>query len=858
MDWHGLSEKEILSKLDSNIEKGLSSKEAANRLKKYGKNKIESEKKKTKIQMFLDQFKSLLVIILIIAAVISIAIGHLLDGVVIGVIIVINAAIGFVQEYKAENIIEKLKKSLQYEVIVLRDGKRIRIKPENLVPGDVVVLNEGDKILADYRIIEKNNLQVNEAVLTGESFPVSKSSLKISKNVELADRKNMLFAGTSIVLGNCKAIVVETGKNTEFGKIAELVKSTQDDKMPLEEKLDSFSKKLSVAIIGLIAIAFFIGLASGIEIFEMFLTSVSLAVATIPEGLPAIIVITLAVAIKRMYESKTLIRKLPAAETLGRATVICTDKTGTLTEEGLTVDEIYAGKNYHVEEMKKLNEKIKSVLEIGLLCNNARDETDDILGDPTEVALIKVAKKFEILKKEVLDGRQRLREFPFTSERKMMSIIREVGRKKISYVKGAPSVILARCTKEIVNGREKMIGSTRRKELQKIHEYMASRGLRVLGFAYKQVTKINQKEAEDNLVFVGYQGMIDPPRKEVKEAMREAMAAGIKIKIITGDSALTTKNVAERLGLRGEIIEGKDLEKLEEKDWIRIVREKTIFARTTPSQKLKIVETLEELDETVAVTGDGVNDVLALKKADIGVSMGVRGSDVARDSSDMVLMDDNFASIIMAVKEGRRVFDNLKKSIKFLLSANAGELLVVMTSLVLGFPLPFLPLAILWMNLVTDSLPALALAVEPAESDVMRRKPRKEGVFSGTWQWIVIAGILATVSSVSVFFYALENFGLDVARTMAITTIIFFQMFFVFSCKSHDSLFRTGVMDNKWLIYAVGASIGLHLLAIYSPLGVLFGFISLSFNQLIFSILAGFSGLIFFEVWKIFKELKRK
>lgn len=854
MKWHSLSEKEVLSELKSDLSKGLSDKEVSNRLKKYGKNKIKSEKKITIWKMFLDQFKSLLVLILIFASLISIAIGHLLDGVVIGIIIFINAAIGFAQEYKAENIIERLKQSLKYDVIVLRNGKEQKVNPENLVPGDIVVLNEGDKVLADCRVIKQNNLQVNEAVLTGESFPVSKVSGKINEKKVLAERNNMIYAGTSIVSGNCFAVVVETGKETEFGKIAELVKKTEDEKMPLEEKLDSFSKKLSVAIIGLVAVALVIGLASGIELFEMFLVSVSLAVGTIPEGLPAIIVITLAVAIKRMYEGKTLIRKLPAAETLGRATVICTDKTGTLTEEKLGVDEIYSGKLFKVESLKKLSKGVKKVVEVGLLCNNARDEGDEILGDPTEVALISAAKNLGFDKKSFLEDYPRVREFPFTSERKMMAVVRKDGKKKISYVKGAPAVVLSKCTKEFVNGEEVMINAKRREEIDKEYRRMASRGLRVLGFAYKRIAKVEQKDAENNLVFVGFQGMIDPPRKEVKKAIEDALSAGIKVKVITGDSALTTKNIAEKIGLRGDVIEGKDMEGLGEEDWDRAVREKTIFARVTPDQKLKIVEILKKHQETVAVTGDGVNDVLALKKADIGVAMGIRGSDVSRDSSDMVLMDDNFSSIVLAVKEGRRVFDNLKKSVKFLLAANAGELLVVIVSLLMGFPLPFLPLAILWMNLVTDSLPALALAVEPAEGDVMKRKPRKEGIFAGIWQWILVAGILAVISSLFVFSYALESFGLEVARTMAITTAISFQLFFSFACKSHESLFKTGLGNNRWLIYAVLLSSGLHILALFTPLGLLFEFTSLSLGQLGISSVAGTSGLVFFEIWKLIRK----
>jgi len=851
MEWHANSAGGVIKELVSSRSKGLSEAEVQKRFGKFGKNVLREYKRKSRLRVFLGQFNSLLVWVLIVAAILSGLVGHMVDAVVIGVIILLNGGIGFFQEFKAEEIIEKLRRSLRYEVLVLRGGKQIKVDAKFLVPGDIVILNAGDRILADCRILESDELKVNEAVLTGESFPVGKINEILKKDLVLAERKNMVYAGTVVVAGRAEVIVVESGHRTEFGKLAELVQTTESEIMPLEKKVNVFSRNVSIAVLVLVAIVFGIGILVGQDFIEMFLIGVSLAVGAIPEGLPAIIAITLAVAVKQMYGVNVLIRRLPAAETLGRATVICTDKTGTLTEEKLTVDEVYAsevgGRRSAVGE--------KMVLKIGVLCNNARYEGDDYLGDPTEVALVREGKENGVDKKKLTEENVRVKEFPFDSERKMMSLIRTSGKIKTSYVKGAPLKVLDRCTKEFVDGKIRLISKNRKIELVKISRDMEKRGLRVLGFGFRQIRKVSQKEAENNLIFTGFVGMIDPPRKEVKKAIGEAIAAGIRIKVVTGDSALTTAAIARKVGLTGEVIKGGEFEKLGEHEWDDIVRTKTIFARVTPQQKLRIVDTLRKQGEVVAVTGDGVNDILALKRADIGVAMGMRGSDVARDSSDMVLLDDNFASIIKAVRQGRRVFDNLKKSIKFLLAANVGEVFVVLLGLIFGWPLVFLPLAILWMNLATDSLPALALAVEPAEKNVMKRGPKDDELLSGIWGSIVLAGVLMVVSVFFIFNYGLDNFGLDVARTMAITTAIFFELGFVFSCKSDRSIFSTGIFNNWYLIWAVLISGGLHLGLVYSGLGAMFGFVSLSIFMLGISVAAGMSGLVVFEIWKVLKGI---
>jgi len=857
VNYHTISAKEALSRLKT-PESGLSSKEAEERLKKHGYNELKKIKRKTKFALFLEQFKSLLIWILIAAAIISYFIGNIIDVTVILAIVVINAFIGFVQEYKAEEIIEKLKKTLQYTILVLRDGRQQEIPSKFLVPGDIILLEEGDKVLTDCRIISKINLQTNEAVLTGESFPIEKFVETLPADTPLAERKNMLYAGTSVVKGKSKAIIVNTGLNTEFGKLAELVQTTKDEIMPLEQKINDFSKKISMIITAFVIVVFFTGLYVGIERMEMLLVSISLAVGAIPEGLPAIIAITLAIAIRQMYKVNTLIRKLPAAETLGRATVICTDKTGTLTKEELEVDQIFtSNKLYSIKEAKKKpTPDIMATLKIGILCNNARDEKDKFLGDPTEIALIKSGKLLKLDKKKETEENLRMKEHPFTSERKMMSIIRQKGNIKTSYAKGSPEEILKRCTKELIGGKIKLLSKKRKLELEKAYQQMASSGLRVLGFAFRNLTKISQNQAENHLIFTGFQGMIDNPRPEVKKAIQQAIKGGIKIKVITGDNALTTKAIADKIGLKGEIIEGKELDKLTESQWNDVVKNKTIFARVNPKQKLKIVEILKKQNETVAVTGDGVNDILALKKADIGIAMGRRGADVSRDSSDMVLLDDNFASIVKAVRQGRRVFDNIKKSIKFLLTANVDSTLVVLIALLVGLPLPFLPLAILWMNLVTDSLPALALAVEPAEKDIME-KPKKGGLLTGIWLFILVGGFIGFLSSIGIFYYSLNFFGIETARTMAISTAIIFELFFVFTCKTDKSLFKTGILNNKYLIYAFIASFLIHIVALYTPLSKAFLFTPLTLVQFGIVIAASLSGLILFEIWKLIKLLRR-
>ena len=864
--WHALDKKEVLAELQTS-EQGLSEKEAFFRLKKYGKNELKQLKKLSPISIFLQQFKSVFIIILIFAALFSIVIGHYIDFSVILAIVIINSCIGFFQQYRAEKTIASLKEMLVPKVKVLRDNVLSEILSTEIVQGDILLVSEGDKVMADCRVLHSNGLEINEAVLTGESFPQNKSSISLKFETELANRENMAYMGTTVVKGNGKILAVSTGMNTEFGKIAGLVQFSKIEKTPLEKKLDDFSKKVAVAVVILAMITIGIGILRMENASHMVLTGIALAISVIPEGIPAVIAITLALAIQRMQKHNALIRKLPAAETLGRTTVICTDKTGTLTEEEMTVIDLYCNnQNFKLEnhsfflgKTKIDPHKIKELsylLKTGIMCNNARIESEKIFGDPTEKALVLSAHKAGLIKKQELEKELRVIEYSFSSKRKMMSIVRKINGKLISYVKGAPDIILKNCSKELVNGRVIQLSEKRRLEIHAIYEKMASKALRVLGFAYKPITKINQNSAETNLVFIGFQGMLDPPRKEVKKAIQECRTAGIKVKMITGDSLLTAQAVSAMIGLDGESIEAKELEKLSEIYFDIAVKEKTIFARITPELKLKIIQSLKNQEEIVAVTGDGVNDVLALKEAHIGVAMGIRGTDVARDVSDIILLDDNFSSIVKAVREGRRVYDNMKKSIKAHLAANGSEILVVIFALLMAWPLPLMPLAILWMNLITDSLPTLALTVEKEEPNIMKRKPKyEETILTGMINFLVIAVIFSFVT-VTCLFYLYYPSDLDKARTIALTTAVFCEMFAVISCRSDRPMKEIGLFSNKFLICSVSIAIALQLVAIYTPIALVFGFKPLLISELLLIALLSSPVFIFFEVQKFIKNRK--
>jgi Ca2+-transporting ATPase len=869
MDWHAhaLDAREVLKKLGSS-ESGLSEEEAKKRLKTYGRNEIKEVHKVSALAIFISQFNSFFVYLLFAAALISLLFSHWLDFYAILAIIILNASLGFVQNYKAEKAIYALKKSLIRKAKVIRENKIHEIDAEEVVPGDILLLEEGDKIVADARLLEVNELQCNEAALTGESLPVTKTTKALAANTALAERKNMVYCGTEVVGGKGKAVVVATAMQTEFGKIARAVQEVKKEKTPLQKKLDSFAKKFGIGIIALAFVIALVGIFLGIDKINMLLTSISLAVAAVPEGLPAVITITLAIAVKRMYKVNSLIRKLPAAESLGRVTVIATDKTGTITKEEMEAVRFFADdKIKGLEEMKRArSESDTMLLKIGVLCNNARMEIKEedkgkskgkekilFFGDPTEQALLRSAFELGIDKKALEEKEVKIKEFPFSSARKMMSVIRKDKSGLISYVKGAPEVIISKSSYELRNKRLYRLNELRKRQLLAVYEQLAEDGLRVLAFAYKRINEISQREAEHNLVFVGFQGLLDPPRPEVKDAIKSCKEAGIEVKMITGDSAITARAIAREIGLAGNLLTGEEIDKLNDDELKEKLKDTTIFARVTPEHKLRIVSLLKQ-SHVVAVTGDGVNDAPALKKADIGIAMGQRGTDVARDVSDVVLVDDNFASIVNGVKEGRRVFDNIKKFSYYLISSNLAEIFIVTFALLfgakLGIPmLILLPIQLLWINLVTDGIIAIALSFEGYESNVMKRKPESGELFNARIIaiWLLLAGF---ITAFTLLLLNLANGDAIKMSTIAFTALVFFEGFNALNFRSfREPIYK--LKANWWLVGAIVLAFCLQLLILSLPfLHKFFGVTALNARELGLTFFASILVLVGGEIFK--------
>lgn len=850
--YHEKTVEQTLKELNSSIN-GLSEQEAANRFSRMGPNELKKTKKVSVIKLIIEQFIDPLVLILIGAGVISFIINAKADAIAILAIVVINAIIGFSQEYKAEKEIELLKKLSSQRTIVIRNGKKQEINTRNLVPGDIIVIEAGDKIPADARLLQVNNLRIDESSLTGESTTVEKIISIINKDAQVADQKNMVFSGTIAKEGTAKAVVITTGMNTEIGKIAHMVQETVEAETHLQKDIKKLGKYLAYIILSLAVLIFIIGIATGLPLYDIFLTSLSLAISAIPEGLPVIMTLALALSVQVMYKKKALVRKLKAVETLGSITVIASDKTGTLTKNEMTVTELFVnnktiqvtGRGYEIKgsfifNNKEINpEEFKNLLEIGSSCNNAELPK---VGDPTELALLVSAVKADI------KPSSRIAETPFNAVEKYMSTTHLINSKKIIYIKGAPEKLLEISNHILINKVVKKLSKEYKEIILKQNHDMASRALRVLAMAYKQ---------EDKTIFVGLQGMIDPPRKEAKKAIDLCKTAGIKVYMITGDHIETARAIASQLGILGNAVEGKDLDKLSEEEMKKKVKENSIFARTTPEHKSRILQALQSNKEIVAMTGDGINDAPALKKADIGIAMNIKGTDIARESSDIILIDDNFSSIVRAIKEGRIVYDNIKKFVKYLLSVNFDEILVVTFALIAKIPIPFLPLQILWLNLVTDSLPALALSKERDEKGIMNKPPRnsKEHLLEGTFYFILIAGIMAFLATLLLFLIEYKTTGnLEKARTIAVTQAVMFEMFFVFSCKSDKSIRETNIFSNKYLIGAVLITIILQMIAIYTPLSLIFKFSYLTLKDWLIILLVSSSGFIFFEAKKLIKK----
>jgi len=834
--WHMMSSEEVFKNLKTN-ENGLKKSEANLRLKEYGSNKLKSRKKRTSLIIFLEQFKSFLVILLLIATLISIILGLITDAVVIGAILILNAILGFYQEYKAEKAIEALKKLIVTKSLVVRQKEIIEIPIEQIVPGDIIILEAGNRVPADLRLFEALNLKIDESMLTGESVPVTKS-IKILKDLSVPERENMAFMGTLISYGRGKGIVVSTGMSTEMGRIAGMVQE-KEEPTPLQIKLQQLGKMLGLVVLIATALIFTIGLIRVLDPFNMFLTALSLAISAVPEGLPAVITLTLAIGTQRMLRKNSAIKRLAAVEALGSTTVICADKTGTMTTNEMTVRKIWsAGKIIDVTGVgfepkgdfllnkKKIDPKrigsLDVLLKIGSMCNNSilkQEKQWKIIGDPTEGALKVLAEKAGLK-----EDYKKINEIPFSSERKRMTTIHNIGGELFAYTKGAPEIILDICDRIYID--KKLEKRDKEKILKVVYE-LAGNGLRVLGFAYKKLTtNYSINSVENKMTFVGLTAMIDPPRKETKSAIELCKKAGIKIKMITGDHELTAKTIASEVGLEGKILRGEELDKIDDEKFREIVEDTVIFARVSPNHKIKIVDALKAKGHIVAMTGDGVNDAPALKKADVGVAMGIKGTDVAKEAADMVLMDDDFSTIVSAVEEGRGIYDNIRKFVKFLLSANFDELAMITVPILIGLTdptgaiaLPYLPIHILWINLITDGFPALALSVDPKDPDIMKEPPKdpKKGIITGMLAFILFASILAFISSFSIFILELPN-GMDKARTMAVTVAIFFEIFFVFNCRSDKKgVFRLNPSTNKKLLIAVIISIILQITIIYVP-----------------------------------------
>ncbi|MBN2044230.1 MAG: cation-translocating P-type ATPase [Anaerolineales bacterium] len=902
--WHQRSVQEVLSTLQVTTEQGLTTSQAQQRLAEYGPNEIIDQGGRSIWKMLWAQLTDTMVLVLLAAAVISGLIGDWKDAIAIFAIVLINAIIGLVQEYRAEQAMAALKQMASPTIRVQRNGKPEEIDAKYLVPGDIIFLEAGSKVPADARLIMTANLRVEEASLTGESEPVDKTTQPLDEeDITLGDRTNMLYMGTTVVFGRGTAAVVQTGMQTELGRIAEMIQTVEEDQTPLQKRMDRMGKTLAVVALGIVAVVFVLGLLRGEEPSEMFLTSVAMAVAAVPEGLPAVVAIALALGAQRMLKRQALIRKLPAVETLGSVTVIASDKTGTLTANQMQLRVLdVAGNTQELDwqpghpaapEFNNLNPATKLLLLGGVLNNDAQLVTDDreaeaylVLGDPTEGALISAAANLGLIQSRLAEVFPRVGEIPFSSERKRMTTLHQpsgnyqdflpeisleqtAGKMELlSFTKGAVDGLLEISSQVFVNGKILPLDQEWKSRIEQATDSMAKDGLRVLGLGFEAIPEgLNgnvSEVAEKSLVFVGLFGMMDPPRPEAFESVQTNNEAGIRTIMITGDHPLTAQRIARDLGIEQNSapITGKQLQNMSDQELRKSVSEVNVYARVAPEHKLRIVTALQDLGEVVAMTGDGVNDAPALRKADIGVAMGITGTDVSKEAADMVLLDDNFATIVRAVREGRTIFDNIRKFIKYTMTSNAGEVLVMLLAPLFGLPLPLTALQILWINLVTDGLPGLALSVEPTEKDTMKRPPIdiKKSIFSGGLSTHIIwVGLLMGIVSLGVGFWGWQT-GNPYWKTMVFTTLTLSQMGHALAVRSDKrSLFSQGLFSNKLMVGAVMLTFGLQMIITYwTPMNEIFKTQPLPLQELAISL--GFSLVVFFgvELEKWFKRRNQK
>ena len=874
--WFSQNPIDIARRFCSDLQSGLTTRQAQRRLKEKGLNKLAEEERESLYSIFMRQFDDFMVIVLMITTAVSAILGEIIDAAVILAIIVMNALLGFIQEFRAEKSLEALKQLTAPTTCVIRDNRQIHINTEQIVPGDILVLKAGDKVCADARLISVNSLFVDEAILTGESVPIEKHpELIVTENPSLGDQNNMVFMGTLITRGRGSAVVVATGMDTEIGKIAHMIKDTEISETPLQRRLQVLGKWLVISCLAIVVLVFITGVLQGFPVYKMFFIGVSLAVAAIPEGLPAVVTVALAIGVQRMIRCNAIIRKLPAVETLGCATVICSDKTGTLTQNKMDVQkywiydrEIKIGDAAELQEKVNSESILKQAVIIGTVCNNAQVEMggsiSQITGDPTEAALIAVAMKAGIDKNSLLKEYKIIKEVPFDSGRKRMSVLVSHQDKLYSFVKGAPGIILDRCTKMLTSDGIQPLSAVKKRQITLTIEHFGEQALRILALAYRPISVITASDQvlERDLIFVGFMGMIDPPRVEAKRAISQARSAGIRTIMVTGDHKLTAKAIANWLRIGGnqnaEVMSGADWEKLSLDEQQKAVDNIHVFARVTPEHKLSIVRALQKNGEVVGMTGDGVNDAPAVKEADIGISMGITGTDVTKEASAMILADDNFQSIILAIKEGRAIYDNIRKFIRYLLACNVGEVLTMFIAALAGLPLPLIPIQILWMNLITDGLPAIALGVDPGDEDIMERPPRnpREGIFARRLHIkIGFTGFLISICTLSVFVFALwlNPYNLVKARTLAFTTLVMAQLIFVFQCRSeYHSIFDIGIFTNKYLVAAVMISGVMHMFVIYHPwFQLIFQTISLSFDDWMLILCFSAASLVFDTVIRI-------
>ena len=868
--WHTLSIGDTLRKLGSNISTGLNSKEVEKRFNTYGKNKLNEKKKENIFIRFLKQFNDFMIIILIIASIISAVVSNMqgsndyFDSIIIIAIVVFNAIMGLIQESKAEKSLEALQKMSAPTCKVKRNGKIEIVKGEDVVPGDIILLEAGNYVPADCRLISSYNLKIEESTLTGENAPVEKTSdIILKEKVPVGDMLNMAFATTVVVNGHGEAVVTETGMNTKVGKIAKMIITNESPETPLQKKLGQVGKSLGIGCLIICVLIFIIGLIKKIEPIEMFMTSVGLAVAAIPEGLPAIVTIMLSIGVTKMARKNSIIRKLPAVETLGSSSVICSDKTGTLTQNKMQVTKICDITGEKIDSQTR-----NFILEIASMCtdvdiNNKKETT----GEPTEVAIVNAALNYGINKNELYLNMNRINDIPFDSNRKMMTTIHRIGNKYRIITKGAPDVILKRCNKYYNNGNVSILNTSVINSIENLNTNMANNALRVLAVAYLDVenlpSKIESNTIEQNLIFVGLMGMIDPPREGVKEAVETCRRAGIKTVMITGDHLATAKAIAKDLGIlrnNNLAITGEELDKIPQIILERDIMKYSVFARVSPEHKVRIVKAFRSTGAVVAMTGDGVNDAPALKNADIGIAMGLNGTDVAKNAADMVLTDDNFVTIVEAVKQGRNIFENIRKAIHFLIATNIGEIVTIFLGLLLGLKSPLLAIQLLWVNLVTDSLPAIALGLEPPEKDIMNKKPRdsRKSIFAdGLWGKIFAEGTMLGVLTLLAFSIGNNLYNIEVGRTMAFVSLGILELVHSFNVKSEASIFKVGLFENKYLIGAFLLGVLLQVLVvIIPPVANIFKLVPLNGIQWLYTFGISILPLIIIEVQKKLNEVR--